>query len=129
MENKKNLMNNWINHPITRLYYKVLVLNKEKLTEMLIDTSRSNFISDNITRKENEINIHSQLTAIDAILGDLKPLFDFVEYCKENNLEVEEMEEKYKKFELGENRKTELDNPLDVFINNLIKVTNDNVGN
>jgi hypothetical protein len=129
MENKKKLMSNWINHPITRLYYKVLVLNKEALETALLNAARHNFNSDNIVRKENEINIHSQLIALDAILNDLKPLFDFVEYCKKNNLEIEEIGEKYKKFELGEDKETELSNPLDIFVNNLIKATNDNIGN
>lgn len=121
MQDKKKRVIEWMTHPVSKLYYDNLWDAKKNIETLLLQSSRNNFVKNNIKRQEDEINLHTQLTAIETVLADLTPSMDFIKYCKQNNLELEEVKEEYEMFEIGADQKTKLENPLDNFINNLTK--------
>lgn len=117
---KKKALIDWLNQPITNLYYKKLLKNKEDLERQLLFVSRSVFCDGMKTqRSEVELNIQTTLLALDHVLADLDPIMKFRKYCAQNNLDLAEVPEKYECLELGESTPTQYSNPLDIFINTL----------
>lgn len=119
MKDKKKLVE-WLNNPITERYYESLLDHKKDLKERLFDLSVNKFCGNGINqRSEEEISAHTRLIAVDMVLNDLQPLFEFKAFCNRENLEMEDVGETYK--EITGLEEIEHENPLTNFINNLYK--------
>ena len=117
-EEKKKALVQWLNHPITGLYIKLLKQHSAEIKDGLFEITKNSFIGKGILKRNaTEISLHTRLCAIDIVLGDFIPLFDFMDKCNKEELEILDVPEKYEEEHLGERLQHE--NPLDLFINKL----------
>lgn len=119
LEKKKALVQ-WLNSFITIAYYLQLKKDKVELEDQLINISRTNFVNGEVKERDSrEIECHNGLNAIDLNLKILIPLFEFKKWCEEQGIEMVDVAETYEVDEVGSDKKSEYNNPLDLFINEL----------
>lgn len=119
-QDKKKALVQWLDSFITQAYYKQLQTDKKQLEQQLVHGSRTNFITGEVIhRGKDEVEIHINLAAIDLNLNMLIPLFEFKEWCEEQDVEILDVPHEYERVEVGREGKIQYTNPLDLFINEL----------
>lgn len=88
MNQRRKSLVKWMNNPFTKKFYNIYLEDKKKSEMHYIALAQYNF-ANGILDKRTENEILARIGSTNLILTRLTPLFQFLEVCKKEGIDLE----------------------------------------